>query len=60
MGYIEKELSGLTDDSAMLCGTLGAIGSVRPATDYRMSLEDPVLGRSIDLAYSVEPLTIIQ
>lgn len=55
-----QELSGLTDDSAMLCGTLGAIGSVRPAADYRMSLEDPVLGRSIDLAYSVETLAIIQ
>ncbi len=47
------------DASAMLCGTLGAIGSVRAACDYRMEIEDPVLQRSIKLNYSVRQLPIV-
>ena len=50
----------LPDNSAMLCGTLGAIGGVRVARHYRMSLHDPILGRRIDLAYSVSELPIVQ
>lgn len=49
----------LRDGQAMLCGTLGAIGGVRPASSYKMMLLDPVLGRSIELAYSVEPLPVV-
>ena len=51
--------SGFGDNAAMLCGTLGAIGGVRPARDYRMELEDPILGRKITMAYSVTPLPIV-
>ena len=51
--------SGLTDGDAMLCGTLAAIGGVRPAQDYTMSLTDPVLNRTIELRYSVETLPIL-
>ncbi len=47
-------------NSAMLCGTLGAIGGVRPATHYRMSLTDPVLNRDIQLEYRVEELPVVQ
>lgn len=50
----------LAADSAMLCGTLGAIGGVRPAARYRMSLKDPVRNRQIDLAYDVSTLPIIE
>lgn len=50
----------LVDDSAMLCGTLGAIGGVRPACDYRMSLHDPVTRRSIEMAYHVRVLPLVQ
>lgn len=50
----------LTAGSAMLCGTLGAIGGVRPAADYRMSLQDPVLERRIDLHYRVSTLPIVE
>lgn len=49
----------LTPGSAMLCGTLGAIGGVRPASVYRMSLQDPVLNRSIEMNYQVSTLPII-
>lgn len=51
--------SGFGENSGMLCGTLGAIGSVRPARQYRMELEDPLLGRKITMAYSVTPLPIV-
>lgn len=47
------------DGSAMLCGTLGAIGGVRPAAKYRMELEDPQTGAKITLTYEVRPLPII-
>lgn len=50
---------GLRDRSAMLCGTLGAIGGVRPARTYRMELVDPVLDRSLRLDYRVRPLAIV-
>lgn len=50
---------GFADRSAMLCGTLAAIGGVRPATEYQMALEDPAKGRKIALTYSVETLPII-
>ena len=49
----------LRDGQAMLCGTLGAIGGVRPALAYRMSLSDPVLDRTIELSYRVLPLPVI-
>ncbi|MBL4727660.1 MAG: DUF2848 family protein, partial [Rhizobiaceae bacterium] len=51
---------GFGDNAAMLCGTFGAIGGVRPASRYRMELEDPVLGRKIQLNYSVTTLPIVE
>lgn len=50
--------AGLRPGSAMLCGTLPAIGGVRPATSYRMTLTDPGVAQ-IDLGYSCEPLPVI-
>ena len=51
--------SGFADNAAMLCGTLSAIGGVRPATQYRMELEDPIRNRRITLEYSVRQLPIV-
>lgn len=53
------ESAGLADGQAMFCGTLAAIGGVRPAPAYRMSLTDPVLGRSLSLSYRVKTLPVI-
>ncbi len=39
------------DQSAMLCGTLAAIGGVRPMVEFRAELVDPVLNRRIELQY---------
>ena len=47
-----------TDGSAMLCGTLAAIGGIRPAQRFEIELEDPVLGRTLRHAYSIETLPI--
>ncbi len=45
----------LQPGDAMLCGTLPAIGGVRPATSYRMSLTDQTLG-TIALQYDCDVL----
>ncbi|MEP3636990.1 MAG: DUF2848 domain-containing protein [Paracoccaceae bacterium] len=47
------------DCSAMLCGTLPAIGGVRPATEFRAELYDPFLDQSIELQYRSECLDYI-
>ena len=47
------------DGTAMLCGTLPAIGGVRPAADFKMSLIDPVRNRTIDWQYRSTSLQII-
>jgi len=47
------------DQSAMLCGTLPAIGGVRPATEFRAELYDPLLDQSIGLQYRSECLDYI-
>jgi len=56
MGGADKPLPA---GSLMFCGTLGAIGGVRPSTRFEMELVDPVLGRSLTAGYSVEALPVI-
>ncbi|MEO1789635.1 MAG: DUF2848 domain-containing protein [Pseudomonadota bacterium] len=51
--------SGLGEGGAMLCGTLGAIGGVRPAALYEMALHDPVLNRTLTLSYAVRCLPVV-
>lgn len=50
---------GFSDNAAMLCGTLSAIGEVRPATSYKMELLDPVRNQKIAFQYGVEQLPVI-
>jgi len=58
---LEQLIAGapLSEGAAMLCGTLPAIGGVRPASAFRMSLTDPVRGQSIDWSYRTANLRII-
>ncbi len=44
---------------AMYCGTLAAIGGIRPADRFDVELEDPVLGRKLSHGYSVETLPVV-
>jgi hypothetical protein len=49
----------LAPATAMFCGTLPAIGGIRPATRFEVELEDPVLGRQMAHAYDVAALPIV-
>jgi hypothetical protein len=49
----------LAPGTAMFCGTLGAIGGIRPATRFEMELADPILGRSMRHAYDIEVLPVV-
>lgn len=49
----------LGEGGAMLCGTLSAIGGVRPAARFKMAMHDPVTGQSIKAEYTTENLSII-
>ena len=51
--------AALTDEAAILCGTLPAIGGVRPAKGYRMALFDPVRDRRITLEYTVATFPVV-
>jgi hypothetical protein len=51
--------SPLASDTVMYCGTLGAIGGIRPAARFEMELEDPVLGRTLKHAYDINVLPVI-
>jgi len=54
------EKATLQDNSAMLCGTFAAIGGVRKTPKFRMSLVDPVLGRSIEMQYQTIELPAVK
>ena len=43
----------------MFCGTLPAIGSIRPSSRFDMELDDPVLGRKIEHSYTIHALPIV-
>ena len=45
---------GAPDSFVMLCGTVPAIGGIRPSDHFTAGLEDPVTGRRVDLSYEVE------
>lgn len=45
--------------AAMMCGTFGAKGGVRPAARFRMRMTDPATGRQISHDYTTETLPVI-
>lgn len=48
--------AGMPDGAGMTCGTMAAIGGIRPSAAFEMELYDPVLERRIRHAYRVEVL----
>lgn len=48
--------AGLPEGIVMFCGTLPAIGGVRPAEHFDAEIEDPVMHRRIDFGYGVRTL----
>jgi len=45
--------------TALYCGTLTALGGVRPAEAFEMELRDPLLGRSLRHTYELEVLPVV-
>jgi len=43
----------------MFCGTMPAIGAIRPSHRFEMELDDPVLGRKISHSYEIETLPVV-
>ena len=50
---------GFAPNTIMMCGTLGAIGGIRPAARFDMELEDPVLKRRMVHGYDVITLPVV-
>lgn len=55
---LEAEGDSFGPGSAMFGGTLPALGGVRPAPSFAMTLEDPVLGRKIGHRYEIVSLPV--
>jgi hypothetical protein len=49
----------LKPGAVMFCGTVGAIGGIRPASRFEMELEDPVLNRKMTHAYDIAALPVV-
>jgi hypothetical protein len=49
----------LPSNAVMFCGTVAAIGGIRPANRFEMELEDPVLGRTLRHAYDISVLAVV-
>lgn len=50
--------AGLAGGTAMFCGTMAAKGEVAPADAFAITMEDPILKRSIHHEYRIEPLPV--
>lgn len=46
--------------TVMFCGTLGAIGGIRPSTQFTAILEDPVLDRKMTCEYDIDALPVVR
>lgn len=55
--YLQE--SEVKEGLAMSCGTLSAIGGIRPAQSFRMALHDPVLGRTLEHHYRTGILPVV-
>ena len=51
--------SSVKQGFAMSCGTLGAIGGIRPSSEFRMALHDPILGRTLEHHYCTGALPVV-
>ena len=49
----------LAEGTLMFCGTLAAIGGIRPSSRFALELADPVLGRSIRHGYDIVELPVL-
>ncbi|WP_110640635.1 DUF2848 domain-containing protein [Salinicola sp. CPA57] len=55
-----KQGEFLAPNTLLLCGTVPAIGGIRPSACFSMTLNDPVLNRRLSHAYTVIELEVAQ
>ncbi|WP_251977709.1 DUF2848 domain-containing protein [Salinicola avicenniae] len=55
-----KQGETLKPNTLLLCGTVPAIGGIRPSPRFAMTLADPVLNRQIDHQYQIVELEVAQ
>lgn len=55
-----KQGESLAPNTLLLCGTVPAIGGIRPSPSFSMTLNDPVLQRRLDHRYRVIELEVAQ
>ena len=55
---LTQRYGGLVPGAVMFCGTLAAKGGIRPATVFRIELEDPVLKRKLQHEYRIHVLPV--
>lgn len=60
ISLFERDYGPFGDGSLMFCGTLAAIGGIRPAERFEFALIDPVLDRRIEHAYDMVILPIAE
>lgn len=56
-GYADNR-GGLPEGGLMFCGTLAALGGIRPAAEFDVELHDPVLERTLRHAYRIDTLPV--
>jgi len=61
MDLLQRYFAGqpVSEGFAMSCGTLSAIGGIRPASAFRMALHDPVLNRTLEHHYVTGALPVV-
>ncbi|WP_280338251.1 DUF2848 domain-containing protein [Salinicola acroporae] len=55
-----KQGESLAPNTLLLCGTVPAIGGIRPSPRFSMTLTDPVLNRRLSHSYTVIELEVAQ
>ena len=51
--------TALSQGTIMFCGTLAAIGGIRPASRFEVELIDPVFNRTLRHAYDIDTLPVV-
>ena len=51
--------AALSQGTMMFCGTLAAIGGIRPASRFEVELADPVLNRTLRHVYDIDILPVV-
>ena len=57
--FLGRDAAAWPEGLGMSCGTVSAIGGIRPSTSFSMALEDPRRGRRLEHRYDVDVLPVV-